>query len=126
MVIVEDYEGQENFDESNNELSLESIDKERINPSYEQVDFLSEWWYQFSSPATIVDINLELMVNLFDENANVGNPTVINTMEAIEFDKISEKIYAIVAASGILNDLEPEQLEAFEKAIDRSIPSENE
>jgi hypothetical protein len=85
-------------------------------------------WYQFSSPTGTEDLNLELTDELLElklDEFNVGMPT-INTIEIAEFEKVSSKISAIVAASGLLSDLEPEQIEKFEKAIKRSTSSEDE
>ena len=88
-------------------------------------------WYQFSSPTRtddLKDLNLELTDELLElklDEFNVGMPT-INTIEITEYEKVSSKISAIVAASGLLSDLEPEQIEKFEKAIKRSTSSEDE
>jgi len=84
------------------------------------------WLYQFSSPTITENLDLKLMTELLDSKLSAGAPTNINTIEIAEYEKVSSKISAIVAASGILSDLDPEQKEAFDKAIKRSIPSENE
>jgi hypothetical protein len=90
------------------------------------IDQMNGWLYQFSSPTITENLDLKLMTELLDSNLSIGAPTNINTMEIAEYEKVSSKISAIVAASGILSDLEPEQREAFDRAIKRSRSSENE
>jgi hypothetical protein len=88
-------------------------------------------WYQFSSPTRtddLKDLNLELTDELLElklDEFNVGMPT-INTIEITEYEKVSSKISAIVAVSGILKDFDEEQVEAFKKAINRRSLSEDE
>ena len=83
------------------------------------VDQTPEWLYQFSSPTITENLDLKLMTELLDSKLSAGAPTNINTIEIAEFEKVSSKIRTIVAVSGLLNDLEPEQIEEFDKAIRR-------
>ena len=75
--------------------------------------------YQFSAPSLSRDINLELSAILYNNNINVITNNVINTSEINRFIQLSDKIKVICEVSGILKDLTPAEIDAFDEAVKR-------
>ena len=95
----------------NNQASLATV-------TY-SVDRMPGWLYQFSSPTITENLDLKLMTELLDSKLSAGAPTNINTTEVVEYEKVSSKIKTIVAVSGLLNELDEDQLKEFEKSVKR-------
>lgn len=75
--------------------------------------------YQFSAPSISRDINLELSATLYNSNINVITDNVINTSEMNTFIQLSDKLKVICEVSGLLKDLTPAEINAFDEAVKR-------
>jgi len=71
------------------------------------------------SAAITVDVSSQLLTQVLDWKDLPQNPLHVQVFEVQDWEKLVEKIDALGAASGLLNELSQGQMQIFEEAVKR-------
>lgn len=71
------------------------------------------------SAAVTIDVASQLFIQVLEWKDLPQNPLPVQVFEVQEWEKVVEKIAALEAASGLLNELTADQMEIFEAAVKR-------
>jgi len=71
------------------------------------------------STAVTIDLGTQLFREMIEWKNLQVYPSHVQVSEVEEWEKFVEKINALEAVSGLLNELTPEQMQIFEEAVQR-------
>jgi len=71
------------------------------------------------STAVTIDPSHQLFMELIEWKSLPVNPLPIEVFEVREWERITERLAALDAVSGMLNDLTEEQIKVFEESVKR-------
>lgn len=91
---------------------------EDVSYNFENIK-LREEFQTASSTVVTIDLISPVFIEIFKWRNLLANPLPFQILEVQEWEKIVDKINALEAVSGLLNDLTYEQMEIFESAVKR-------
>ena len=71
------------------------------------------------SAVVTIDLGSQLFEEMIEWKRPSVNPLPVQVLEVQDWERITEKLNALEAVSGMLNDLTTEQIEIFETSIQR-------
>ena len=78
-----------------------------------------ESFHMVCSAAVTVDLGSRLFREILEWTSSLSKPLSIQVLETQDWERIIEKLDALEAVSGMLNELTDEQIEIFETSVKR-------